>query len=183
MFTRSLDSTQVKSRLGAAIGSANAHSCYRELLSNTLQCARDFNTIVYVDGPIEDETWLLGLTAKPQAQGDLGERMLACFEDGVAVLVGGDCPLMSVAYIQEAFKSLSSNDLVIGPTEDGGYVLIAMNEPIKQLFYNIPWSTEDVFRATIDVARTLGLRVKCLDQVWDVDTETDYVRWLDLKEE
>jgi len=173
----------VKSRLGAAIGTAIAHSCYRELLSDTLQCARDFKTTVYVDGPIRDETWLLGLTAKPQAQGDLGERMLACFEDGITVLVGGDCPLMSVAYIEEAFKSLSTHDLVLGPTEDGGYVLIAMNEPIKQLFDHIPWSTEDVFRATNDVARALGLRVKCLNQVWDVDTETDYVRWLDLKKE
>jgi len=173
----------VKSRLGAAIGSANAHSCYRELLSNTLQCARDFNTTVYVDGPIQDETWLQGLTAKPQAQGDLGERMLACFEDGVTVLVGGDCPLMSVAYIERAFKSLSSHDLVLGPTEDGGYVLIAMNEPVKQLFRNIPWSTERVLRTTMEIAHLLDLRVKCLDHLWDVDSKADYIRWLDLKKD
>ena len=97
------------------------------------------------------------------------------------MLVGGDCPLMSIAYIEEALDSLLSHDLVLGPTDDGGYVLIGMKEPIPELFENIPWSTEKVLCATTDIASALDLSVKCLDQVWDVDTETDYVRWLDLK--
>lgn len=109
--------------------------------------------------------------------------MLACFEDGVHVLVGGDSPLMSATYIEKAFDALVEHDLVLGPTEDGGYVLIGMREPIPQLFRDIPWSSENVLRVTIDVANALDLRVKCLDQVWDVDTKADYVRWLDLRKD
>ena len=142
-----------------------------------------FTATVYVDGPNLDQRWLLGLPAKPQTEGDLGQRMLACFEDGVHVLVGGDCPLMSATYIEKAFDALVEHDLVFGPTEDGGYVLLGMREPIPQLFRDIPWSTEDVLRVTIDVANALGLSVKCLDQVWDVDTKADYVRWLDLRKD
>lgn len=109
--------------------------------------------------------------------------MLACFEDGVHVLVGGDSPLLSATYIEKAFDALEEHDLVLGPTEDGGYVLIGMRKPIPQLFRDIPWSTENVLRETIDVANALGLTVKCLDQVWDVDTKADYVRWLDLRKD
>lgn len=160
-----------------------ARLCYQELLNNTLRCAKNFAASVYVDGLSDDRRWLLDLPAKPQLTGDLGQRMLACFEDGVNVLVGGDCPRMSTAYIAEAFDSLDSHDLVLGPTEDGGYVLIGMNEPIPQVFEEMPWSTESVLQTTVDVANALGLRVKCLDQVWDVDTKADYLRWLALKKE
>lgn len=181
VVTRSLDSANLKTRLSAEIGSRKAHRCYRELLTNTLQCAKNFDTMLYVDGPILDDSWKLGLRSKTQIEGDLGQRMLECFKHRAQVLIGGDSPLMSVAYLNEAFHSLSSHDLVLGPTEDGGYVLIGMNKPYPQLFENIPWSTEVVLRATLDIAATLDLRVKCLHQVWDVDTRSDYDRWLDLK--
>ncbi|MCY4127750.1 MAG: TIGR04282 family arsenosugar biosynthesis glycosyltransferase [Gammaproteobacteria bacterium] len=181
VITRSPYSPRIKSRLSAEIGQEKARCCYNELLSNTLQCASNFDSTVYVDGPIEDRNWLLGLPHKPQRVADLGQRMLACFEDGTNVLVGGDSPLMSIAYLENALDSLLSHDLVLGPTDDGGYVLIGMNEPIPELFENIPWSTEKVLSATTEVANALDLSVKCLDQVWDVDTEADYIRWLDLR--
>ena len=109
--------------------------------------------------------------------------MLACFEDGARVLVGGDSPLISVTYIEDAFSALLTHDLVLGPTEDGGYVLIGMNKPEPRLFDNVPWSTGIVLSETMNIARSLDLRVKRLDLVWDVDTHTDYVRWLKLKKE
>lgn len=183
VFTRSLDSANLKSRLSAEIGTDKAHRCYHELLTNTLQCATNFDTTVYVEGPIIDETWLLGLPIKPQSKGDLGQRMLACFEDGVCVVVGGDSPLMSVAYLSSAFNALESHDVVFGPTEDGGYVLIGMNRPQPLLFENIPWSTPNVLSETVDIASSLDLRVKCLALVWDIDTKADYDRWLELKKE
>ena len=112
VFTRSLDASNLKSRLSAEIGAEEAHRCYRELLSNTLRCAKNFKTTVYVEGPIIDDTWLLGLPTKPQSAGDLGQRMLACFEDGVRVVVGGDSPLMSAAYLNSALSALQSHDVV-----------------------------------------------------------------------
>lgn len=107
--------------------------------------------------------------------------MLACFKDGAQVLIGGDSPLMSREYIEQAFDSLSLHDLVLGPTEDGGYVLIGMNEVHAPVFENIPWSTEKVISATMNVAQTLNLSVKCLHKVWDVDTKADHARWLELR--
>ena len=138
---------------------------------------------MYVEGPIIDNAWLLGLRTKPQSEGDLGQRMLACFEDGVRVLVGGDSPLVSIEYLNSAFSALRSHDVVLGPTEDGGYVLIGMNKPEPRVFNNIHWSTANVLCETLNIASSLDLRVKCLDLVWDVDTGVDYKRWLELKKE
>ncbi len=183
VFTRSLDSSNLKSRLSAEIGSEKARHCYCELLTETLRCAKNFDTTVYVEGPIIDEAWLLGLRTKPQSEGDLGQRMLACFEDGVRVLVGGDSPLVSIEYLNSAFSALRSHDVVLGPTEDGGYVLIGMNKPEPRVFNNIHWSTANVLCETLNIASSLDLRVKCLDLVWDVDTGVDYKRWLELKKE
>lgn len=181
VFTKSPESPDIKRRLSAQIGIKKARTCYLELLSNTLQCARHFDTTVYVTGPVENSDWLYGLSMKPQAEGDLGQRMHACFDDGVTVLFGGDSPLMSVAYIESALQALETHDLVLGPTEDGGYLLIGMNSPHHELFQAIPWSTSEVARCTLRIAEQLNLNTKCLDVVWDVDSELDYERWLDLR--
>ena len=177
VFTKSLDSVSVKSRLAQKIGRDVAHRCYSVLVCATLQCAHSFDAVVYVDGCVEDSKWLQGLPYRQQIEGDLGQRMLACFYDGITVLVGGDCPLVSVEYIQEAVDSLSNHDLVLGPTEDGGYVLIGMTKPYRSLFEHIPWSTAAVFEATMNRALSLDLKVRCLPRVWDVDSVDDFRRW------
>ena len=178
LFTKSPTVSNVKTRLAVAIGKSRAHACYRTLLNHTIQCVLPFNSVVYVDGEVDDRSWLQGLPYQPQVNGDLGTRMLACFEDGVKVVVGADCPIMSVSYIQTALEALSQNDVVLGPTEDGGYVLIGMNRPIPELFQNIAWSTEKVLNETMKKARSLDVRVHRLDRVWDVDTVEEYRRWL-----
>ena len=134
VLTKSLDSPNVKSRLANEIGVEQARSCYEELLTTTLSCASTFQTTVYVDGAVTDPRWLQNLPTQSQGVGDLGQRMLACFQDGANVLIGGDCPLMSENYIQQALDALGKFDVVLGPAEDGGYVLIGMNEPQPEPF-------------------------------------------------
>ena len=167
--------------MSAEIGTEKAHSCYRKLLQATIQCASQFDSTVYVTGPVGNTDWLQGLPVKPQAEGNLGERMLACFEDGVVVLFGGDSPVISVDYIAAALHALTTHDLVLGPTEDGGYLLIGMNSPYPELFKDIPWSTNEVSQQTLRVATQLNLQTKCLDVVWDVDNKRDYERWLNIQ--
>ncbi len=178
VFTKSLDSPDLKRRLSTHIGRQAAYECYTHLITATIQAAQNFNTTIYVGGPVRNRTWLQKLPVRSQSEGDLGARMLACFNDGVTVLVGGDCPLMTRTYIESAFEALTTHDVVLGPAEDGGYVLIGMNHTYPELFENIPWSTCKVLRSTIDVANRIHLNVHCLDVVWDVDDEQNYKRWL-----
>ena len=92
--------------------------------------------------------------------------------------MGADIPLLTEAYIDGAIDYLlKSHDLVIGPTEDGGYCLIGMKKPHEYLFEDISWGSDRVLEQTLSRAEELGMRVTLLSKLWDVDTSADYQRW------
>lgn len=179
IFTKSLDDDHIKTRLAKEIGTADARLCYETLLDATIKAAAGFDTTVYVAGRVTDQNpkWLRGLPHRTQAEGDLGERMLACIKDGADVILGCDCPTISRDYIESAFASLEDADVVLGPVEDGGYVLIGMHDTHPELFEDIAWSTSTVLAQTLERAHGLHLRVHLLSQTWDIDTVDDYRRW------
>ncbi|HXG57058.1 MAG TPA: DUF2064 domain-containing protein, partial [Vicinamibacterales bacterium] len=60
-------------------------------------------------------------------------------------------------------------DVVLGPSTDGGYFLIALSRPIDGLFAGVSWSTAAVLEQTLARARALGLSVDIIDAWYDVD--------------
>ena len=118
-----------------------------------------------------------GLRLVEQPEADLGERMLAALRAGARVVVGTDIPRMDSAYIEEALRRLENADIVLGPVEDGGYCLVAMNAPRASLFHGIEWGADDVLERTIARAAEAQLSVSLLETLWDVDAPDDYVRW------
>lgn len=121
---------------------------------------------------------------QPQPEGDLGHRMAGCFEQLLAqgyteiVLTGSDLPTLPTAYLQQAVHLLSDPhlDVVLGPSEDGGYYLIGMCRLHKELFHAMPWSTDQVFAKTLQRARNKGLQVACVPSWFDIDTVADLKR-------
>ena len=121
---------------------------------------------------------------QPQPEGDLGQRMAGCLEQLVAqgytdlVLTGSDLPTLPTAYLQQAVDLLSNSrlDVVLGPSEDGGYYLIGMHHVYRELFRDMPWSTDQVFAKTLQRARDKGLQVACVPPWFDVDTAADLNR-------
>ena len=83
--------------------------------------------------------------------------------------------------MEQALDALAHSDLVLGPTEDGGYCLVAMNSPQARIFEGIPWSSPRVLTATLAVAE--GLSVELLETLWDVDDATDLARWRGLSDD
>lgn len=53
---------------------------------------------------------------------------------GACVLIGSDIPQMKAFHIEEAFRLLESNDVVFGPSLDGGYYLVGMKKPHRIVF-------------------------------------------------
>jgi len=86
-----------------------------------------------------------------------------------AIIIGSDCPEISPDIINEAFTQLDSHDVVIGPTYDGGYYLLGMNEMTPELFKNIAWSTETVFDQTIEIIKNAQLSHAVLEKLSDLD--------------
>jgi glycosyltransferase A (GT-A) superfamily protein (DUF2064 family) len=64
-------------------------------------------------------------------------------------------------------------DVVLGPTEDGGYYLTGIRADQPTLFENVPWSTSDVLALTLRRADAAGLRCALLSPWFDVDTPGD----------
>jgi rSAM/selenodomain-associated transferase 1 len=119
------------------------------------------------------------LTLRRQADGDIGERMLAAFiaHDGPTLLIGSDCPAFTPEHLRAAAQVLrDGKDVVLTPAEDGGYVLIGTHRPRAELFEGMIWSTPSVLADTRERIAALGLSCVEMPALWDVDTERDLDR-------
>lgn len=123
----------------------------------------------------------MGVGAVPTRGDDLGARMLHAFSvlcaDGPALLVGTDCPALTVSKLRRAAEVLrEGKDAVFLPAEDGGYILIGLRKPDPALFENMPWGTERVMAETRRRLIRLGWRWAEPEMLWDVDRPDDLDR-------
>lgn len=115
-----------------------------------------------------------------QAQGDLGQRMLAAlaqaFGEGrpQALILGADSPTLPVAYLQQLLSAPA--DVALGPSEDGGYYAICARKIHEAMFAGVEWSTGFVLSQTRSACARAGLSVQLGTPWWDVDEPADLHR-------
>ncbi|HKI60275.1 MAG TPA: DUF2064 domain-containing protein, partial [Mariprofundaceae bacterium] len=111
-----------------------------------------------------------------QGAGNLGDRMtrltIKAFAEGASavLIVGTDSPHMPESRLTSAVEMLGSSDAVVGPVEDGGYDLIAMNGAYTELFREIQWSSGWVLDQTLLRGKAAGISIGQLDVGFDLDT-------------
>lgn len=91
------------------------------------------------------------------------------------VVIGADCPLLDVALVNSAFDQLDEAPVVLGPSLDGGYYLIAMREKCWGIFDNIHWSTANVLSQTIERLERQRIQFKLLQPLNDIDELDDLI--------
>ena len=111
---------------------------------------------------------------------DLGERMHRAIEMGLqqftsVVLIGSDCPAINRGYLRDAIVALDSADAVLGPAEDGGYVLIGMKNAEPKVFEGVDWSTSRVLAQTRARLAALMLSHYELPVLNDIDRPEDLI--------
>lgn len=113
----------------------------------------------------------------------LGERMLAATEHGFerdytsVILIGSDHPTVPVSHVQRAFLALDETDgVAIGPSEDGGYYLLGMTRPMRELFVDMTFSVDSVFDETRQRLAGMDVDVTILPSWYDVDNVRDLNR-------
>ena len=170
---------KVKTRLAKGIGDENALVVYQNLLGHTLQIAKKSSVEPTIfateESPFFGEC---GFDQYLQSDGDLGKRMeLACRQMLSSVqkviIIGTDCPDISHKHIDEANNLLDSHDVVFGPCEDGGYYLLGLKKPHKELFIDLPWSTDSLLALTMNRCEEAGIKTALLGELSDVDTIDD----------
>jgi rSAM/selenodomain-associated transferase 1 len=173
----------VKTRLKSHMPDKKILELYTHLLETTIRKLRSIDGVdtFIAFAPQESSSFFsrykLELLSLPE--GDLGARMFSAFETIFkkgyenAVLVGADIPALDSNNILDALRSLSSHDLVFGPAEDGGYYLIGMNKFIKEVFENIPWSSSQTLKISLQQADRYGFSTGIIETLSDIDTIDD----------
>jgi uncharacterized protein len=92
-------------------------------------------------------------------------------------VIGTDCPVLTAEHLRVAADTLrASNDAVLFPAEDGGYVLIGAREPLPGLFDAMPWGTAEVAAETRRRLAQARRRWHEPLMLWDVDEPADLAR-------
>lgn len=177
---------QVKRRLAIQIGDNEALKVYALMLHETINkvlILKDVDLFGFYESTDKENIKINKIRALPQKGNDLGEKMnnaVHClFEKGYekVVLIGADSPDLPLKYIEDAFLGLNTYDLVLGPTEDGGYYLIGMKKPLDFLFKDVKWGSKEVLKNTITIAQKEGINYFLLNQWYDIDDVDGLKRW------
>lgn len=176
----------VKTRLKGLMPDEKRLDLYVSMLENTLNKLRsipDVDTyIAYAPESATDYFTRFGVGLILLHEGDLGARMFHAFREMFktgyqrVALVGVDIPDLSSTIILKAFILLSLDDIVYGPAKDGGYYLVGMRKLIREIFEDVPWSSDQTLRRSLDKAEQYGYSVAFTETLSDVDTMDDVRR-------
>ena len=189
IFAKEPVAGHVKTRLAPQLGLKGSAVLYEAFLKDTFDLARRVDChqrfVAYDAGNaparfIRKEAH--GFRFFKQTGKNLGERMHNTFarldrrSKGSMVIIGSDSPHLSVGFIQSAFERLLDSDVVIGPSIDGGYYLVGLNRPCREIFEDIPWSSNKVLDRTIKTIKKIKKKCELLPLWYDVDDQNSLRR-------
>lgn len=190
IFTRYPEVGRAKTRLIPALGADGATALHRQMVEHTIAQVREMSALLSIEvrfaGGDRDlmRQWLgEDLDYRPQAQGDLGARLLQASQQAFAegatkvLMIGTDCPELDANRLRQTLTLLDQHDVVLGPAIDGGYYLIGLRRLIPELFQDILWSTPAVLKQTVQIAEALDLAIALLTPLSDVDYPEDLPLW------
>ena len=191
IFSKAPVAGEVKTRLIPHISARQAAILHKTLTRDRLKMCTSFNLC-------DVQLWCSPDTRHPffidceqyyeiqlytQSGRDLGDRMSNALKTSLRqykkiIIIGTDAPALDIATIDMAIEKLDSNDVVLVPAEDGGYVLIGVSSYHESLLVDVPWGTENVLINTVRNIESLNLRCSLLGECWDVDRPEDLERYL-----
>jgi len=189
IFTRYPEPGKTKTRLIPVLGDVGAANLQKQMTEHTIFQVQELQKITSVSfevqftgGNLEKmQNWLGNdLGYQFQGEGDLGARMERSLVNAFnqkaekVIIIGTDCPDLNSQILATAFEQLKNFNLVLGPALDGGYYLIGLQQPIRELFMNIPWGTAQVFAKTVEIAQKLNLSGGYLQPLADIDRPEDF---------
>ncbi|MEQ8765002.1 MAG: TIGR04282 family arsenosugar biosynthesis glycosyltransferase [Planctomycetota bacterium] len=197
VFAKLPEPGQVKTRLESRWDATRAARLYEAFLRDSLASTRRVRgaELAVAYWPPGGREWFASaagseLELLPQRGNDLAERLERAFRDCFAIgyeaviVRNSDSPDLPPERIEEAARLLEEHEVVLGPDQGGGYYLVAMRAPYRDLFSRVPMDTETSLEATIAAARGHGLEPRLLAVHPDIDHPEDVDRlWARLGED
>jgi rSAM/selenodomain-associated transferase 1 len=175
-------SGRTKTRLSPPLSPDQAAALYECFLRDTLDLVRRMPNVrpVIAYLPLEAEAYFAQLAPEfdrvVQVGDDLGARLdhalthyLSQGYERVAIM-NSDGPTLPLDHLAAAFEALSDHvDVVLGPSDDGGYYLIGLKQRAPRLLREVQMSTSHVAADTLALAKEENLQVALLPTWYDVD--------------
>ncbi len=181
---------KVKTRLQRALPAVIVLNLYKAFIEDVVAIVRevpcDKRFIYYSSSNGQADHFKVfkrNFILRKQVGSSLGDRMqhafVQCRKEGFArmVIIGSDCLTIKKEDIVKAFQKLNGVDVVIGPSEDGGYFLIGVREPDAAIFKKVTWSTSTVLKQTVKNIQVVGKRYQLLRKRYDIDTAASLSRF------
>ena len=187
-----------KNRLSRDIGKISSANVQRKMTAHTVSVAQHIKNKGLIDislaisglGFKKSKRWSNELGIRDfslQGKGCLGEKMRKQIlknkkyyftKTRNIILIGTDLPDFCHMDLLNALTKLKKNDLILGPSNDGGYWLIAFSERLLSTnlylpFINIKWGSQDVLKQTLDNFNSVELKYEFLHRKIDIDTIGD----------
>ncbi len=105
---------------------------------------------------------------KEDHQRDAHQRRVIAFNS--------DSPHLPRSVLEDAFEALTSHDVVVGPTHDGGYYLVGAKASHPTLFAGDGMGTSSALERLLSRAQALGLSVGFAESFYDIDVADDLTR-------
>jgi hypothetical protein len=177
---------RVKTRLEPAVPPDALVTLYRCLIEDTVALARAAGVprtaVVCPRGDGGDVARWLDIEVLEQEGDGLAAGLDSVFRlfigDGCrrVIAFNGDTPHLPPETLAGAFALLACHDLVVGPTEDGGYYLVGAKGAHPGLFDAHGVGTGAALRALLARAAERGLGVALTEAWYDVDEGSDLAR-------
>ncbi len=179
---------EVKTRLAPSLSPAAVAAFYCCLLEDTLALARSLDNVeVAIMCPGSDVNELASLA---------GNRAFVVAQEGEGLAAGltsvfahfaeshqqrtnafnSDSPHLPRSILEDAFEALTSHDVVVGPTHDGGYYLVGAKASHPMLFAGDGMGTSSALERLLSRARALELSVGFAAPFYDIDVADDLTR-------
>ena len=177
----------VKTRLIQSLPEPAVTAFYRCLLDDTMALARSLNAVeVAIMCPSSDADELARLVGEEvRVVSQMGEGLAAgltsAFRRFTAkgrriIAFNSDSPHLPASVLEAGFEALASHDLVVGPTQDGGYYLVGAKAAHPALFEGDGMGTRSALERLLMRARTLQLSISFTDPFYDIDVAADLAR-------
>jgi rSAM/selenodomain-associated transferase 1 len=178
----------VKTRLTPNLSPEAVTAFYCCLLDDTLALARSLGevevAIMCPDSDVNDLARLAGKEVSVVAQKGEGlaaglTSVFVHFAEGLprrTIAFNSDSPHLPRSVLEDAFETLAAHDVVVGPTNDGGYYLVGAKASHAGLFAHDGMSTSTALERLLSRARALQLSVGFADTFYDIDVLDDLTR-------
>jgi rSAM/selenodomain-associated transferase 1 len=180
----------VKTRLAASLSAEAVTDFYRCLLEDTVALARSLRVAgvkVAIMCPQDDVAELKKLARNrvpvvPQDGKGLAAGLNSVFShfsrdhQRRTIAFNSDSPHLPASVLEDAFEALSTYDMVVGPTHDGGYYLVGAKASHPTLFASDGMGTSNAMERLLSRAKELKLSVGFAEPFYDVDIAADLTR-------